>query len=446
MKTSSKVSRGLKGLLLGLVAFIWLTPTDIAAKSMNGVSFQVFYDELIPYGDWVKDARHGYVWLPAVHEDFHPYGTNGHWVMTEYGNTWVSDYEWGWATFHYGRWYFDNNYQSWAWIPDYDWGPAWVDWRTGGGYYGWAPMGPGFSVNVRVNIPASYWVFVPQHRFAYHNVYSYYVPRAKRINIYNNTTIINNTIVYNNNRYYAGPRRSEIEKVSRRSYPVRQIQTSSRPGRMAVSNKTVNVYRPNLQASRGRTESARPSRVLQSNEARTSRTQPSRSSREATVTNNPSRSNSQANRSTRTATPTKRSDNFETKPYNSGSRSSTSASPSRRQEAATPARNQPRNDRSVTASPRTQSTRQPQAAPAERRSTPQAQSPATRASKPSAAPSRSVQRQSAPASRTQTVKSSSPRSSSSSPQVRSAQSSNSRAASPRTTPSSSSRGARERGN
>lgn len=438
MKTSSKVSRGLKSLLLGLVAFIWLAPTDSAAKSMNGVSFQVFYDELIPYGDWIKDARYGYVWLPAVHGDFHPYGTNGHWVMTEYGNTWVSDYDWGWATFHYGRWYFDNNYQSWAWIPDYDWGPAWVDWRTGGGYYGWAPMGPGFSVNVRVNIPAAYWVFVPQHRFAYHNVYSYYVPRARRINIYNNTTIINNTIVYNNNRYYAGPRRSEIEKVSRRSYPVRKIQTSSRPGRMAVSNKTVNVYRPNLQASRGRTASARPSRILNSNEARTSGIQSSRSSRETSATNSPSRSNSQATRSTRAATQTRSSDNFETKPYNSGSRSGTSASPSRRQEAATPARNQPRNDRSVTPSPRTQSTRQPQAAPAQRRSATPNQRAATSTS--SRNNTRAVPRQSPPSSPARTVRPSSSRTSSS--QVRSTPSSNSRASSPRTT----SRGSRERGN
>lgn len=442
MKTSSKVSRWLKGLLMGLVAFIWLTPTDTTAKSMNGVSFQVFYDELIPYGDWIKDARYGYVWLPAVHEDFHPYGTNGHWVMTEYGNTWVSDYDWGWATFHYGRWYFDNTYQSWAWIPDYQWGPAWVDWRTGGGYYGWAPMGPGFSVNVRINIPAAYWVFVPQHRFIYRNVYSYHVPRAKRISIYNNTTIINNTTVYNNNRYYAGPRRSEIEKVSRRSYPVRNIQASNKPGRMALSNRTVNVYRPNLQASRGRTVSARPSRVLGSNEARTSRIQSGSSSREEAVTNSPTRSSNRTNRSTGTAAPTKRSHHFGTKPYNSGARPTTSTSPSPRQKVTVPTQNQPRNDRSITTTPRSSSSRQPQAAPAQRRSATPNQRAATSTSRPSSSRdnTRTVQRQSSPSNPARTVRPSSPRTSS--PQVRSTPSSNSQASSPRT----ASRGSRERGN
>ena len=203
MKTP-QVPRWIKNLMMGILAIVWINPKDAKADTPAGVSFQVFYDELMPYGDWVKDARYGYVWLPAVYDDFHPYGTNGHWVMTSYGNTWVSDYDWGWATFHYGRWYFDDNYRSWAWIPDYDWGPAWVDWRTGGGYYGWAPMGPGFNLSVRVNIPSAYWVFVPQNRFVYHNVYNYCVPRANRVRIYNNTTIINNTVVYNNNRYYAG--------------------------------------------------------------------------------------------------------------------------------------------------------------------------------------------------------------------------------------------------
>ncbi len=59
--------------------------------------------------------------------------------MTEYGNTWVSDYDWGWAPFHYGRWV-NNRYNEWVWIPDTVWSPAWVSWRSGGGYYGNSAM------------------------------------------------------------------------------------------------------------------------------------------------------------------------------------------------------------------------------------------------------------------------------------------------------------------
>lgn len=243
-----------------------------AATNNRGVSFQVFYDELSPYGDWVKDARYGYIWLPAVTQEFHPYSTDGHWVMTEYGNTWVSYYDWGWAPFHYGRWIHEDFY-GWAWIPDYQWGPAWVDWRTGGGYYGWAPMAPSYYNYARVNRPSFFWVFVPQNRFMYHHVNRYHAHHKYYGRIYNNTTIINNTVVYNNNTYVAGPNRREIERVTRKVVPVYQVNNSGNPGRTAVNRNSLEVYRPDLQASRNRTESARPSRILNSEEVKTSRTQ-----------------------------------------------------------------------------------------------------------------------------------------------------------------------------
>lgn len=309
----------LRSFLLGIITWVMISPKEAVAENYNSVSFQVFYDELTPYGDWVKDARYGYVWLPAVHEDFHPYGTNGHWVMTEYGNTWVSDYDWGWATFHYGRWYFDSNFQSWAWVPDYEWGPAWVDWRRGGGYYGWAPMTPGFSINFRVNIPSRYWVFVPQRRFAYRNVYNYYVPYAKRVKIYNNTTVINNTVIYNNNTYYAGPSRREVEKVTRTSYPVRTVTPTNSAGRMAVSSTNVKAYQPNLRsttsATRSSAESARPARVLSTTDARTSRSNAGTPSAKPAPTNR----NANATRSTRSATRT-----MDYEPYNNRTNSTVS--------------------------------------------------------------------------------------------------------------------------
>ncbi len=326
------------GLFL-LLALGLFAPVQSKAESPYGVSFQVFYDELMPYGDWVKDANYGYIWLPAVGADFHPYGTNGHWRMTEYGNTWVSYYDWGWAPFHYGRWYFDDFYQSWAWIPDYNWGPAWVNWRTGGGYYGWAPLGPGVSISVRVNIPSFHWVFLPSHRIYHHHAYNYYVPRRTRVNIYNNTTIINNTVVYNNNRYVSGPNRREIERVTRQTVPVYSLRGSQAPGRASVSRNSVELYRPDLSASRGRTVEARPSRVASAEQVKSSRAQsrntysdsPSRNTRSATSpatrsaspaerqsTRTQSATPSRSNTGTREASPSQRSGSFESRPYEQG--------------------------------------------------------------------------------------------------------------------------------
>lgn len=212
---------------------------------------QSFYNELGPYGQWVQTPEYGNVWIPNVEPGFQPYATNGHWVVTEYGNTWVSDYAWGWAPFHYGRWYQDR-YRGWAWVPGNDWGPAWVSWRSGGGYYGWAPLGPGININVNVNIPYNYWTFVPQIYITSPRLYTYCVPRPRVVNIYQNTTIINNVYRSNNRSYAYGPRREEIEYVTRRSVPVYRIENAGRPGRTTVRDNAVGFYRPDMnRSSRG---------------------------------------------------------------------------------------------------------------------------------------------------------------------------------------------------
>lgn len=113
------------------------------------LSFQVFYSSLSPYGEWVTTGSYGMCWRPnGVPIGWRPY-TYGHWVWTDYGWTWVSDDPWGWAVFHYGRWAFDSQF-GWVWAPDYVWAPAWVEWRWGSGYLGWAPMPPGFHFRVDV--------------------------------------------------------------------------------------------------------------------------------------------------------------------------------------------------------------------------------------------------------------------------------------------------------
>jgi hypothetical protein len=234
------------------------------AKAQPGVSisFQTFYNELSPYGRWINSPQYGSVWAPNVSQGFQPYSTNGYWEVTEYGNTWVSDYDWGWAPFHYGRWSFDD-YNGWFWVPGYEWGPAWVNWRSGGDYYGWAPLGPGMNVNISINIPSFWWVFVPQRYIASRSWYNYCAPRNRVTHIYNQTTIINNYYRGNNRVYAYGPRRDEIERVTRRSVPVRQIDMNQR-GRVITdhSRRTYGydapdhnapVYRSDRGSSSGRT-------------------------------------------------------------------------------------------------------------------------------------------------------------------------------------------------
>jgi hypothetical protein len=118
------------------------------AAEARGVVSVGFYDALTPYGDWVHVGGLGTVWRPYAHvvgADFYPYFTGGQWAYTEYGWTWVSSWDWGWVPFHHGRWVFTDDF-GWVWIPGDEWAPAWVEWRLGGGYIGWVPLGlPGYT-------------------------------------------------------------------------------------------------------------------------------------------------------------------------------------------------------------------------------------------------------------------------------------------------------------
>src|ERR1035437_7050006 len=126
------------------------------------ISFNTFYDELSPYGSWIDYPSYGRVWV-CNEPGFSPYHSGGNWPYTSYGWTWVSDYNWGWAPFHYGRWASDPMY-GWFWVPGYEWAPAWVGWRSGNGYYGWAPLSPGLNISIGASynsIPSEHWSFLP---------------------------------------------------------------------------------------------------------------------------------------------------------------------------------------------------------------------------------------------------------------------------------------------
>ncbi len=132
-----------------------------------------FKPVLEPYGTWGDDATYGSVWTPSptvVGADFSPYVTAGRWTYNnEY--VWVSDYDWGWAPFHYGRWVFIGG-RGWSWIPGRRYSGAWVVWRTGDagyGYVGWAAAPPlwywrgGYAYGV-YNVPPAPYVFCPTGR------------------------------------------------------------------------------------------------------------------------------------------------------------------------------------------------------------------------------------------------------------------------------------------
>lgn len=239
-----------------------LSSLNLKAQPGANVSNDDFYNELEPYGKWIDDSQDGYVWQPDVERGFRPYATNGHWAMTEYGNTWVSNYSWGWAPFHYGRWRNDSRY-GWVWLPGQEWGPAWVSWRAGNGYYGWAPLGPDDDIYSDANIPVSSWVFVPETYIVRMNIYNYYEPQIRLRSLYSNSVFLNNYFRYNNRAYVCGPRQIDIERQTRSRIVVYRINNLPRPGQTRYRNGYLDIYRPN--GSRGMTSRRYNSRVSGSN-------------------------------------------------------------------------------------------------------------------------------------------------------------------------------------
>jgi hypothetical protein len=258
------MSRIITSIRFAATAIILLFATMRPAAAQNyqdyqddeggSASYQQFYDDLSPYGEWVDDPEYGYVWIPDAGDDFRPYYSNGYWANTEYGNTWVSNYDWGWAPFHYGRWTY-SSYYGWIWIPGNEWGPAWVSWRSGGGSYGWAPLGPGVSISMAFGnyYAPDYWgTFTPQQYILSPNFHNYcYGPRYNS-NYLRQTTIINNSYVRDRRTYIAGPRRNELERAIGRPVQQYSISNINSPNRAEVRGNSLAIYRPQIAETRPR--------------------------------------------------------------------------------------------------------------------------------------------------------------------------------------------------
>jgi hypothetical protein len=230
------------------LVFSACTSQKQASTQQRDVSYQVFYDELSPYGQWIDYPNYGNVWLPDAGPNFSPYSSNGYWVHTRYGWTWVSDYHWGWAPFHYGRWDYDSFY-GWLWVPDYEWGPSWVNWRSGNGYYGWQPMRPGYGIysgfygDRYTNF--DHWTFVRHNHFGRHDVYNYYVNRSDYPRIIENSSVIENT-TYNRQRqvsYSSGPEVRDVERITGRRVRSVTIRDNDSPVQR-LNNNRLELYRP----------------------------------------------------------------------------------------------------------------------------------------------------------------------------------------------------------
>ncbi|MGI8891055.1 MAG: DUF6600 domain-containing protein [Chthoniobacterales bacterium] len=204
------------------------TPVPIAAADTDDDSYDTFYRKLEPYGDWMETGDYGYVFQPrqaTQSHDWRPY-TNGHWVYTDAGWTWISDEKFGWATYHYGRWVRLRSV-GWVWVPGEQWAPAWVSWRKGGDYVGWAPLPPEAQFDRQTGIqnwadnyydigPDQY-AFVPAKEFGRQLTSREVVPTERNVTLINQTINVTNIVYKNSVIVDRGPSYDDLRSGSGQS-------------------------------------------------------------------------------------------------------------------------------------------------------------------------------------------------------------------------------------
>jgi len=197
------------------------------------VSVNLFYDNLNG-GNWFEVGNYGYCWQPdvAVNDStWRPYA-DGYWAYTDEGWTWVSYEDFGWATYHYGRWVKLADY-GWVWKPGYEWGPAWVSWRTGGNYIGWAPLPPETEtvyesrpltghLDLEFDIGPAYYNFCDVRYIGEPVLRSRLVPYQQNVTYMTQTVNVTNITYKNKTVYNYGPDVNVVNRYSSR--PIQKLK------------------------------------------------------------------------------------------------------------------------------------------------------------------------------------------------------------------------------
>lgn len=239
------------------------------------VDLSYFKSALSPYGSWVYIDGVGECWRPTVsvvNASWRPYYDAGRWIYSDAGWYWLSDYSWGWAPFHYGRWHLSAG-SGWVWAPGYNWGPAWVSWRRTSTYCGWAPLpayrwgagygyyGSGWSFSFGISWGSYCWV---PYRYCYGYYPRYYsAPSAINQEIYNNSTVIKPTIIGDNNTIIInGPNATTVAKAANteiRQVRIRDTTNLRDPGpKDYIENggQSLAAFRPTVRSSDTRSASS----------------------------------------------------------------------------------------------------------------------------------------------------------------------------------------------
>jgi hypothetical protein len=238
--------------------------------------YSYFYDSLSPYGVWIHHPPYGYVWIPRISRPgWRPY-TEGRWVWTDYGWTWISSWDWGWMAFHYGRWNWDAGF-GWYWVPDTVWGPAWVTWRWSNLFIGWAPLPPnvrfvsGVGVqSIPAGFPNTYWIFIEYNYFYQPRLSRYVLPPERNLTILSAASLRSNLISRNERIFNQGIPLEEMRRRTGHSIVEYKLRDADRATNTITEGDVLRIYRPTIQQE----NQAKPRTVVREEEIRERLEQP----------------------------------------------------------------------------------------------------------------------------------------------------------------------------
>jgi hypothetical protein len=164
---------------------------------------------------------------------------------------------------------------GWVWVPGTRWAPAWVSWRSGDGYYGWAPLPPdadeddadyhfGDDVDANFDIGPGCYNFIPYSDFGAPNCSVYIVDRYRNYGIVGHTRNVTNFNLGVRGRAFGGafaggPALADVNSRSSRHVPTVRLAASNRAGRTNLNGNQLSVFAPRFNASTAHT--TRPANV-----------------------------------------------------------------------------------------------------------------------------------------------------------------------------------------
>jgi hypothetical protein len=253
VQRSKPVRFTMKKLMFAVALAVLFSPFVPQAKSQD-VSVDFFYNNLNG-GSWIEVGDYGYCWQPDVavaDSTWRPYA-DGYWAYTDDGWTWISYEDFGWATYHYGRWVRLTDV-GWVWKPGYEWGPAWVSWRTGGNYIGWAPLPPETEVvyesrplsghlDIEFDIGPGYYNFIDVRYIGEPVLRSRIVPYEQNVTYINQTVNVTNITYKNKTVYNYGPDLNVVNQYSSR--PIQRLKLERQTNvDVSAAARSGNLFKP----------------------------------------------------------------------------------------------------------------------------------------------------------------------------------------------------------